>query len=166
MALDTRIALSVQANLTNIIDLATASVPLNLLADVVLANGTGSGQADKIWWDTRTVGASATDSLDLAGSLTDPLGAAFTPAKLKAIVVKAYSANTNNVVVTRPAANGVPWASAAGDAVPVGPGGVFDLAFPGAGITVTAGTGDLIDIVNSAGGTAVTYDIVLIGTSA
>jgi len=165
MALDSRINVAVIANLTSPLDLATGSVPLSQSADVPLINGTGSGQADRIWHDQRTIAASGTDSLDLKGSLLDAFGAAFTPAKLKAIYVKAASANTNNVVITRPSSNGVPWASAAGDAVPVLPGGVIAWVAPGAGITVTADTGDLIDIVNSGGGTSVTYDIVLIGTS-
>jgi len=30
---------------------------------------------------------------------------------------------------------------------------------------VTAGTGDLLKVANSAGGTSVTYDIVIIGSS-
>ena len=35
----------------------------------------------------------------------------------------------------------------------------------GTGVTVTAGTGDIIQVVNSAGGTSITYDIIVIGTS-
>ena len=166
MTVNSRVSVTVTSTATNPLDLATGTIPLSLLADLVLPNGTGSGQADRIWHDQRTIAASGTDSLDLQGSLVDAFGAAFTPAKLKAIYVKAASGNTNNVVVTRPASNGVPVFSAAGDAVPVLPGGVFVWVAPGAGVTVTASTGDLLDLVNSSSGTSVTYDIVLIGTSA
>lgn len=168
MTLDTRFELKVLAELSNTLDLATARAPLSLLKDVLLSDGTGANQADKIFADTRTIAASATDSLDLAGGgLTDLLGAALTLAKLKAIYIAAAAENTNHVVLTRPAANGVPLFSGAGDALPVLPGGVALWIAPNAaGVAVTAGTGDLIDLINSAAGSTVTYDIVIIGTSA
>jgi hypothetical protein len=165
--LSSRITLGVLAELSSQLDLAAAAAPLTLSRSVPLLNGTGTGQADKVFADTRTIAASTTDSLDLAGGgLLDLLGAALTFAKLKAVLLWAAAGNTNNVVVTRPASNGVPIFSAAGDALPVLPGGMFGWVAPGAGVTVTAGTGDLLDIVNSAAGSTVTYDVVLIGTSA
>lgn len=167
-----RIALDVLAEIGVTGDLVTPSgiVPVRLNpAATVLKNGVGTSQVDKIFQDTRQIAASTTDTLDLAGgSLSDPLGGALTLVKLKALVVIARSTNNiaNNVVVTRPAANGVPFFSAAGDAVPLHPGSMLALTWPGAGITVTAATGDLIDITNSAGTNAVDYDIVIAGTSA
>lgn len=167
MALSTTVSVQVAATLTTALDLVTSSAPLDLRKRLVLATGAGANQADRIWHDRRTVAASGTDSLDLAGSLEDALGGAFTPARVKGLLVVAAEANANNVVVTRPASNGVPIFSAAGDAVPVRPGGLLLWVAPDAtGVAVTGGTGDLIDIVNSAGGSSVTYDIVLLGASA
>ncbi|MCO1575026.1 hypothetical protein M8C13_04535 [Crossiella sp. SN42] len=167
MALDSRISLAVAANLTGTGDLATPAAPLSYRKDIPLLNGTGLGQANRVFSDTRTVVASGTDSLDLAGPLTDAFGAALTFAKIKAVVVVAAGGNTNNVVVTRPAANGLPLFAAAGDAIAVRPGGMFVWVAPDAtAVAVTADTGDLLDVVNSAGGSSVTYDVVLIGTSA
>lgn len=136
----------------------------------VLRNGTATGLADMIYADSaRSIAASGTVSLDIAtgGGLLDPQGRAIAMAKLKGIVVVASALNNvaNNVEVTRPA-NGVPWAKTAGDAVPLAPGSIFTASWPGAGITVTAATGDLIDLVNSAGTNAVEFDIVVWGTSA
>lgn len=170
MPLTTRIVSTLDGTLT-----PASSTVLGSTTSVVgssktinLTSGTGANQADKVWSATgRSIAASSTDSLDLAGSaLTDPFGAAITFVKLKVIRVIAADTNTNNVNVTRPASNGVPWALAAGDGFPVLPGGMFEWVAPGAGVTVTAATGDLIDIVNSGAGTPVVYDIVLIGTSA
>lgn len=166
MALDTTVQLNVNALLYNALDLGVASAPLIKSYVIAMATGTGTGQADKIFHDTRTLTASGTEDLDLAGVLTDPFGAALTFAKLKAVLIKAADANTNNVVLSRPAANGVPLFSAASDAISILPGGVFCWVAPGAGVTVTAGTGDLLTFTNSAGSTSVTYDVVLIGTSA
>lgn len=131
-----------------------------------MPTGTGAGQADLLYSATRTVAASGTDALDLAGSLVGPLGATLTIVKLKLILIRAAAANTNNVRVNRPATNGVPLFLAASDGVDVPPGGLFLWTGPAAGVTVTAGTGDLINCDNSGSGTSVTYDVVIVGTSA
>lgn len=146
-------------------DLQTPSAPLDYTKRIRLATGTGSAQSDLLFTDTRTLVASATEDLDLKGSLLTPLGQAFTPAKLKAILVVAASGNTNDVNVSRPASNGVPLFAAAGDLVPVKPGGVFLWIAPGTGVTVTAATGDLLTFTNSSSGTSVTYDVAMLGVS-
>lgn len=158
---------------TQIITAHQGSTDLSALTDAVdyikrtdLATGTAAAQADLIWHDRVTLGASGTADLDLAASLVDAFGTTLTFVKLKAIIVVAAAANTNNVNVTRPASNGVPLFLAAGDGVPVLPGGEFKWVAPGAGVTVTAASGDLLTFTNSAGTTGVTYDVFLIGTSA
>lgn len=166
MPLTTVIDANLSANLTSALDLVTASAPLALSTRISMASGTATGQADLCWSDTRTVAASGTDALDLAGSLSGNLGGTLTIVKLKAVLVRAAAANTNNVRVNRPASNGVPLFLAASDGIDVLPGGVFLWVAPGAGVTVTAATGDLLNIDNSSSGTSVTYDVVLIGTSA
>jgi hypothetical protein len=110
--------------------------------------------------------ASATEDLDLSGSLTNAFGTV-TFARIKAVLVVASTDNTNNVNVTRPASNGVPLFLAAGDGLSVRPGGIFMWACSDAtGVAVTAGTGDLLTLTNSAGSTSVTYSIIVIGASA
>lgn len=166
MPLSATIKASIAGSHTSALDLATAEMPFNVAFATALADGTGLDQADRIFTDTRTITASSTDSLDLAGALTNAFGTV-TFARIKAVLVKAAAANTNNVNVTRPAANGVPLFLAAGDGIPVRPGGVFLWMAPDAtGVAVTGGTGDLLDLVNSGAGTSVTYDIVIIGASA
>jgi hypothetical protein len=55
---------------------------------------------------------------------------------------------------------------AAGDGIALRPGATFVWISPDAtGVTVTAGTGDLLNIANSGAGTSVTYDVIIIGTS-
>ena len=167
MALASRITLSVESNLTQALDLLTATAPLTYPVQIDLATGTGLGQADMQWSDTRTLTASSTEDLDLNGVLVGPLGTTLTFLRIKALIVKAAAANTNNVVISRPAANGVPLFSAASDALPVMPGGWFGWVAPNAaGVGVTAATGDLITVTNSGAGTSVTYDIIVIGASA
>ncbi|WP_157548143.1 hypothetical protein [Micromonospora sp. ATCC 39149] len=167
MSLSSKIAVSVAATLTGSIDLGSKTSTASLAKTIRLTNGTGANQADLIWQDTRTLAASGTENLDLAGVLTDAFGATLTFARIKAVVVAAAAGNTNNVNVIREGTNGVPLFLAAGDGVPVRPGGAFAWAATDAtGVAVTAGTGDLLTVTNSGAGSSVTYDIVIIGASA
>jgi len=167
MALVSDFTVRAICSLTNALDLSTPVDALSLTQRIQLTNGTGANQADMLWHDERTLSASATEDLDLAASLTSSFGATLTFARIKALIVVAASANTNNVQVTRPASNGVPLFLAAGDGIPVLPGGVFAWVAPNAaGVAVTADTGDLLTFTNSAGSTSVTYDVVIVGASA
>lgn len=166
MPLTADIQLNVTGRQTAALDLGTASFPYALSSAVSLTNGTSAGQADRMFADTRTLTASATENLDLAGTLLDAYGATLTFVTIKAVFVKAAAANTNNVNVTMPASNGVPIFLAAGDGIALKPGYTFAWFGSGAGVTVTPSTGDLLTVTNGAAGTSVNYDIVIIGTSA
>jgi hypothetical protein len=128
-------------------------------------DGTGAGQANALFTDTRTLTASATENIDLAGSLEDALGNAVAFTAVKAIRIRASAANTNSVIVGGAASNAFlgPFGDAT-DTVAVKPGGVFVIGDGSAtGWAVTAGTGDILKVANSAAGTAVTYTIEIIG---
>ncbi len=132
-----------------------------------LASGVGANQADKLFTDQRTLAASGTENLDLAGSLVDAFGATLTFVKLKLLAIFAAGGNTNTVDVTRPATNGVPLFNAASGGLSVRPGGAFIWFSPDlTGVAVTAGTGDLITVTNGGAGTSITYDVFIVGTSA
>jgi hypothetical protein len=135
--------------------------------EVALAAGTGSGKADKVFSDHRTLVASASENLDLAGVLTDPFGAAITCVKVKSLTFHAKSTNVNDVVVGGAASNGFigPFGGTT-PTVAVPPGGFFSIAHPGAGWTVTAATGDLLKVLNGGGTTSVEYDVLITCASA
>lgn len=164
--LTSRVKIQLTGTLSNVLDLVTASAPLAETYTVDMESGTGTNMADVIWGDTRTIAASTTEDLDVAGGgLTDAFGTAFAPAKIKVLAVCAASGNTNNVVVGGDA-NSVPFLSTAATTVSVQPGGCLVLVNHKTGITVTAGTGDIIQVANSGAGTTVSYDVLIIGTSA
>lgn len=165
MAVTANVQVMVTGKHTSALDLGTAELGFAASLAAQLASGTGSGQVDRVFTDQRTLSASANEDLDLAAALTDAFGATITFAKVKAILIIADAGNTNNVQVTRPGSNGVPAFLAAGDGVAIKPGGAFLLYDP-VGITVTAGTGDLINVANSGGSTGVTYKVIILGTSA
>lgn len=167
MALTSTFTVKADLEHTSPLDLSTPIDPLSLTERIRLTSGTGAGAADMKWHDRRTLSASGTEDLDVAGSLTGAFGNTLTFARIKAVLVVASSANTNDVQVTRPASNGVPLFLAAGDGLAVKPGGLFLWVAPDAsGVAVTGGTGDKITVTNSAGSTSVTYDVVIVGASA
>lgn len=166
--LTTKITGSLTATYKNDLDLASRDIVHVMSLGLTLASGTGSGQANMAWSDTRTLAASTTEDLDLAGALTDGTGATLTFARVKVIAVKAATANTNNVLVGGAAATQfVGWVSDATDKVVVRPGGLLLLYAPDAtAYPLTGGASDFLRIGNSGAGTGVDYSIVLIGSSA
>jgi hypothetical protein len=158
------IALNIKAKQTGSADLGTPQILVDIEKLLDFTPGTAAvGQANVMFSDTRTLAASATEDLDLAGLLTDALGATVAAAEIVAIYVGAAAGNTNNVNVSRPATNGFagPFL-AASDGLAIAPGD-FMLVTNRNGWTVTAATGDLITITNSGAGTGVDYDVLLIG---
>lgn len=147
-------------------DLGTPVFPFDFKKLLQLQPGTGTGYADKLFCDERTIAASSTENLDLAGSLTDPLGSTLTFAKVKAIMVVAAAGNTNDVVVGGAGTNTFtgPFADAT-DKIKIKPGSSWLITDAGSGWTVTAATGDILLVGNSSSGTGVTYSICVIGTS-
>jgi len=165
MGLSGQLRVSALLNYSSVRDLGTVPYPLNFSRYANLTSGSGANQASKVFDDTRTLAASTTEDLDLAGGLTDSFGATLTFTKIKGIFVAAAAANTNNVLVGGAASNAfINWVSDATDKVVVRPGGALALFAPDStAYAVTAGTGDLLRIGNSGAGTSVSYDIVIVG---
>lgn len=164
MSLSSRVGIELAALLVGVHDFAPPGSDLKKSRSFNFTNA----QASKVFADRRTLAASASEELDLAGSLVDALGATITFTKIRALLIEASSANANTVVVGGAAANAV--ATLFGDATDtlvVRPGGVALLVAPDtAGYAVTPATGDLLKVANGGAGTAVTYDITVLGASA
>ncbi len=152
--------------LSSVLGLGGAQDAIALDYSQAFSNGTGAGQASAHWHDQRTLAASATENLDLAGVLTNAFGGVLTFTKIKALVIHAAAGNTNDVLVGGAGSNA--WVGAFGtttDVVKVKPGGTLVLIAPDVnGMAVVATTGDLLKIANSSSGTGVTYDVIVIGT--
>lgn len=146
-------------------DVGTGRHSVDTNYSTTFANGTAANQANQMWTDTRTISASSDDDLDLAGVLTNAFGTTLTFTSIKAIVVKASSANTNDLIIGGSATN--PFETFLGGTNPsvlVVPGGSFAIVNPEAtGYAVTAGTGDILRFTNAAGGTTVEYDVIIVG---
>lgn len=162
------LSVAVNATQTNALDLTTGTFPTTVRKVMNLTAGTGAGKGDKMWSDRRTLIASATEDLDLAGVLLDVAGAAITFARIKGLYISADAANTNNVVI---GAGTAPWIGLLGatHTITLRPGAFVGFGTGSAdavGYAVTPTTADILKIANSAAGTPVSYDVVIIGVSA
>lgn len=161
------VSVGLSSLISNALDLGQKPVSqLTYAKAQAFASGAGLGQVDRIYADQVTLAASATLDLDMAGVLVDALGATLTLARIKLLLVSAASANTNLVVI---GGGSNPITTIFGGTTPthsVGPGGMFLAMRPDAtGFAVTAGTGDILRLTNSAGGTPVTADVIIYGSS-
>lgn len=167
MALSGRVSVDLAAVLTGTADFGAPSSRVSFAQQLDFTSGTGAGKADKIWADQRTIAASSSEDLDLAGSLADVFGGTVTLATVKALYVKAAAGNTNDVVLGGASSNA--WDTLLGDTgtVTLKPGALLLVACTAANPWgVTAATADLLKVANSSSGSAVTYDIAVIGATA
>lgn len=161
------IGLSIEATLTGASDLGAPKQAVKLSELVQFAAGTDAvGKADILFADTRTLAASGTENLDFAGGLTDALGGTVVAAEIVAIFIRAAAGNTNDIRFGPASENGFigPFADEA-DRLNVKPG-EFQLLVSRKGWPVTATTADLLTVLNSAAGSSVTYDVVVLGRTA
>lgn len=155
---------SVVATLVGAGDLGNSYAPVKAERTVSIAPGTATlDQADVLWADQRTLAASATESLDLAGTLAGLLGGTLTEAEITGIYLEADAGNTNDVVFFGAATNAFNGPlSGTTPKLTLGPGDV-SLTTNRKGWPVVASTGDVLLVANSAAGTAVSYKIVIVG---
>lgn len=161
------IALEVMARIrgtvTSAPDAGTASVTIAESAGGDLANGTAANQANNIYVDAFSLLTGANVSIDLAGSLVNPLNEAVVFTAVKTILIEADATNTTDLTVGNGTNPFVGPFGAGAHTLTIPPGGCVLLHNPSAaGWPVVAGTGDVLKITNASGATA-TGRITIIG---
>lgn len=127
-------------------------------ASIAFTNGTGTNQVDGLPKpQTYTIAASSTQNIDLAGTLTDYAGSAVVLTKFKGLYIKLKNTTAASSITVGGGTNGVLSGS-----VPVHNGGIFVLGSP-TGYTVTAGTGDILRIVNNDASLSAEVEVGVIG---
>lgn len=167
------IQLGVNIEETATVDNGTASWILHDQIARTFTNGSGSGQASKIYQDTVALAGSGASTIDLDSTLTCNLGTcSFT--RIYAIIIQrtdAYAASTQDenlliggdFTLTKYLVPGADTLSAV--TVPVGPAGLFVAVFPGpTGVAVTASTGDQITVTNASSADTCNYKIYILGS--
>jgi len=168
MPLATTIKAGIEFNQSGGADFGPQRFQGSVSALLQLTTGTGANQADIVWADERTVASATADDIDLYGVLTSALGQTINAVEVVAFLLinapldPSAAANTTSLTVGGDAA-AVPNISSG----PLGPRSVMLLADPDAGglATVTATTGDVIQVTNGSGAAA-TYQILIVARSA
>ncbi len=147
-------------------DFGDASVPTLAERSFKFKPGAGAGQANVIFADKRSLNPSASENLDMVGTLIDQLGQTVSFTKVRAIAILADATNVNDVVVGGHAtAAFASMFGASNNTLKVKPGGMVVLVAPDAnGYAVTATTADMLQVANSGAGSAVNYGIVVLGS--
>ncbi len=168
MTLSARLKVEFTADQTGSNDFGGPSFEPALRKIIDYVNGTGAGQADILFVDSRTVASATNDDIDLAGALTDAFGASVAAAEIVGIVIDSDADNTT--VLTVGVAGTNPWTTmfaASGDGIKVFPGGVFvNFAKDASGMgAVGAGASDVLRVANASGASA-TFRIAVLARSA
>lgn len=133
-----------------------------------LTNGTSADNADLVYWTSGTLAASGTATIDL-GSLTDNFGNSIDFERVKSIIIRNTTANTNDTEVLSVGGAGSnaweTWVGAAGDIVKVRPDGCFMLSCSGATGYAVGSNVNLL-LTNDDGSNTLTYQVAVIGASA
>lgn len=170
--LDTDLRLSLVGLLRQAGPLATLTDLAKLNYAAHLPSGIATGQADKLWHDEHTLAAGASQSLSLDALGMSALGGTVSIALAKVkllLVINAEAAAGNDLHVggagTAAHAWSGPWNGNA-DAKSVVPADSTLLAVNKlGGWPVTPGSANVLKLTNP-GGSAITYRIALVGTSA
>jgi len=133
---------------------------------ISLTYGTGSGQANTLYCNSRSVNPTSYDLVDLAGSLTDGVGNTITFTKIKLALLAIVSPDGTKLLRVGPQAQSNPFLGGWGGTGSTVYKAVYDWDLtnyePVSGLTVTASTGDIFPVYNP-GGSAVSYFLLLAG---
>jgi hypothetical protein len=150
MSLTNTLSLILNSSLTGTVGAAAVTAKIN---EAVTETLTGT---DSVYTVTAEL-TGTSDSYDLAGTLTDPLGNAVTFDTVEVLYIK--NNGENNMTIG--GANHLPILADGSDRITLPPEAYLYLV-NAAGYSVTGGTGDLI-IINGTEGDE--YDLIVIGTA-
>jgi hypothetical protein len=108
-----------------------------------------------------------TEDLDLFGVLSSAFGATVSAVKVVAVAIasKRNASNTTNLTIGGDANAALIGFTTAAHTITIQPEGRYLLCAPKTGYTITASTGDILQIANAAGASH-TYQIAIIARSA
>jgi hypothetical protein len=124
-------------------------------------SATTSAQIEIMYRTSGSIASGASTSIDLAGSLVDPLGDTVVFTRIRGLIFQ--NTGTTTITIGNAPANGwYAWSSVASSTLSVPASSSIMLASPFGAWQVTAGTGDLLQLTNASGGTG-TYKLWIIG---
>lgn len=166
MSVSGKVSVTINLTETKTQDAVTASAPFAQSVAWAIANGTAAGKADRVWTGTHTLAASASEDLDLSGSLATVLGTTFVTVKCKLLFLFNRATSPGAITAGRGASGGWTWISAVSAGVVIPSNGFVCWCAQTDGVAVVATTADLVHIAADATAGTYTYDIAVVGTSA
>ncbi|WP_430233960.1 phage head spike fiber domain-containing protein [Nitrosomonas communis] len=166
--MEARVALHPNIILANKLDVSQIDYKPDWKPEYYFQFGTGANQANKVFTDIRTIGASSTETIDLTWSTLDAIAKRLNLTKIKALILAASENNSNDILLGSNSLNNpiTSFFGAANDRLRIKPGGMIALIAPDAnGYAVVQGTADKLDIANDGAGSSVTYTILIMGVS-
>jgi hypothetical protein len=162
-ALTSSVQFAVSSNHTTAIGLSTVKDDVGYSINKSFSNGSGTTQvADLVYHASRTLASSTAEDLDFYGTLTDAFGTTLNYARIKTIVIE--NTSTSESLTVGGDDNSIPFFDPATATVTIPPSGILCLVGPLGGFAVTADTGDILQVTNSAGGSTI-YKIHVVGAS-
>lgn len=140
----------------------TGAVKGEILAEQRTTNGQGSGQADRAYFASRSLSASATHTYNVlaAGSLTDLLGQAIDLDEIKGLAVECL---TGAIKVVGGASNALAAFTGSGDGLLLTAGQSMGVEFGAAGLAV--GSNGTFEVTETSGAAGATYKILFLGAN-
>ena len=129
-------------------------------------SGTGASQADAAAYDTRALAGSANEDINLRSIAWTPDGSTAVFAEVRALIIKAAATNGGELEIKPTGATG--WTGLlknTTDIIKLEPGATLALIAPPDGSYTTTAGSNSINISNT-DGSAASYDIMVVGTSA
>lgn len=164
MSVNARVLIDIAGTLAGVNDLGAPVMPFALRDSADFTPGTLAGQANIVFADNRSIAASSNDDLDLNGTLPAVFDGTVNLVSVKSVAIRAAATNVNDLIVGGAPTNTFigPFGAAA-QTFRIRPGDVLAFTARNTGWTVTPGTCDILRIANSGAGSAVVYDIIIIG---
>lgn len=167
-ALTSSVAVELAWLLSEADDLDTPKVEAYRRVFHSFASGSGSGQANKLFRDSRSLAASASETLDLSALTENIIGDSRTVAfaTVRALLVVNTSTPSDSILTVTTSGTSDPLTALFGGAAgtqKLGPGDAWLFTRRLAGITVDSGNKDL-KFTNSDNDATTTYDLIIIGT--
>lgn len=142
----------------------SATVPANHIAEFVAtySTGTGANAISRVWSGYNSSSSASTYDLQGSSLLSIADGSAVTFPIVTTLMIRNHSTTTGQYLTIGAGSNPwITWLGATGDAIVLGPGGVFVLHSPIDGYATTASTGDVLTVTPATG--TIAHSVMILG---
>jgi hypothetical protein len=151
-------------------DFSTPTETIKLAIAKAIADGTGVNQANRAFFDTRTLSGTTSENISMFSILGSPdnVGQTYAITRVYALIIENKNLVAGNFILVGGEGSSAAWKSpfngSATEKLKVEPGGVLILLAPSAAGYVVANTTNHLLKIDCPGATAVDYNIGVVGS--